>query len=164
MIRNVGLGISGTPVVIVGLAGLKQGCIAFVAIAEASAAGALAAAVVIGNDVVLAVTRVVTGADPGDGRHVRTRRARRLRSAATPAQKPVDCAMPPIVARRGVARIRVGRAACRLSFCATCVGRAPGRKLPKTHPTIAWTFLIGRRRPGGSSLYFAPRLQNNLES
>ena len=66
MVGNIGLGVSGAPVVVIGLAGLKQGRVAFVAVAEASAAGALAAAVIIGNDIVLAVARIVTGPDPGD--------------------------------------------------------------------------------------------------
>jgi len=111
MVGNIGLGISRAPVVIVGLARLKERGVALVAIAETSAAAALAATIIIGDDVILAVTGVVTGADPGDGRHVGAGRTRRLRSSATSAQKAVDGAVPPIITGRRIAGVRFGRIA-----------------------------------------------------
>src|SRR6185312_9880384 len=106
MVGNIGLGVAGAPIVVIRLARLKQRRVALIAIAETPAAGALAAAVIIGDDIVLAVRGIVAGADPGDRGHVRAGRACRLRSAAAAAKKPVDGAVAPVLAGQGVARIR----------------------------------------------------------
>src|SRR5215475_652491 len=61
--------------------------VALVAVAEAEPAHVLPATVIVRNDVVLAVGRVATGADPGHRRLRRARRATVLRTAAAAAQK-----------------------------------------------------------------------------
>src|ERR1700722_14811153 len=101
VIGDIRLRVSRAPVVIVGSSGLKECGVAFVAIAEAATARALAAAVVIRDHVVRIVARVVTSADPSDERHVGAGRAHRLRAAAASAQESVDRAMPPVLAGRG---------------------------------------------------------------
>src|SRR5262245_35205795 len=78
------------PVVVVRLERNVQRRVALVAIAETPAARALAAAIVVGDRVILAVGRVVARADPSDERHLRSRRARALRAAAAVAEKAVD--------------------------------------------------------------------------
>src|ERR1700683_1303412 len=97
MIANIGLGVSGAPVVVIGSARLKQRTVPFVAIAEAPAASALAAAIVVRNDVVLTVAWVVAGADPRHRRHVRAGRAHRLRSSAARAHEAIQGAVPPVI-------------------------------------------------------------------
>src|SRR5882762_4039078 len=74
MIGNVGFAAARAPVVVVGLKRDVQRRVPFIAIAQAAAAGALAAAIVVRDDVRPAVVRIVTGADPGDRRHLRTGR------------------------------------------------------------------------------------------
>src|SRR5919107_23637 len=73
MIRNVRLGAAGAPVVVVRLKGNIKRRVPFVAVAEAAAARALAATVVVRDGVVLAIRRVLTGADPRDHRHFGSR-------------------------------------------------------------------------------------------
>ena len=120
MVGNVGLGISRTPVVIVGFSGSKQRRVAFVAIAETAAARALAAAVVIRNDVFQSVAGVVAGTNPGNRGHVGAGRAHRLRASATSAYKAIYGAVPPVVAGQWVAGIRIGRIALRPRIGAAC--------------------------------------------
>lgn len=64
-----------TPEDIVALAGEIDGSVTFSAVTEAAGADRLAAAVVIGDEIVLTVRRIVTGSHPGNGRGFRTRRA-----------------------------------------------------------------------------------------
>src|SRR6185295_17307607 len=78
VIRDVRLRAARAPVVVVRLEWNIQRRVALVAIAETPPARALAAAVVVRNRVVLAVGRVVAGADPRDERHLRAWRARTL--------------------------------------------------------------------------------------
>src|SRR5580692_4013102 len=98
MVRNIRLAAARAPIVIVGLAWLIQWCVPFITVAEASATRGFPAAVVVRNDVVFAVTRIVACSNPGNGRHVRTRRTTRRSPAATAAQEAIDRAMTPVVA------------------------------------------------------------------
>src|SRR5277367_1708801 len=85
VVRDIGVSIAGAPVDVVRLPGAIDGRIAFVAVTEAATARTFAATVIVGNDVVLAVTGIVARPDPGHGRHVGTWRAGRLRAAAATA-------------------------------------------------------------------------------
>src|SRR6185436_5880909 len=95
---DVRLRTARAPVVVVRLEWNVQRRIALVAIAQTTAAGALAAAVIVGDGVVLTVGRVVARADPGDQRHLRSRRAGALRAAAAIAEETVDRAVAPVIA------------------------------------------------------------------
>src|SRR5262245_38364024 len=86
-----------TPVRVVVPGRHVHGPLALVAIAEAPAAAALTAAVVVGHDVVLAVARIPARADPGQSRDLGAGRAVRLRSAAAVAQESVDGAVAPVL-------------------------------------------------------------------
>src|SRR5439155_5241879 len=77
--------------------------------APAAHAERLPAAVVVRDDVVLPVAGVAAGADPGEGRHLRPRRAGVLRAAAAGAEEAVDRAVPPVVAALRVAQLAVQR-------------------------------------------------------
>src|ERR1700730_16908909 len=105
------------PVVIVGGKRHVQRLVVLVSIAQAASATRLTAAVVIGNDVIAAVSRVVAGADPGDCRRLRPRRAAVGGAAAAAAQEAVDRAVAPVLPRPGATqgtrpvRGRRGRAA-----------------------------------------------------
>src|SRR5206468_1522967 len=72
--------------------------IALVPVAKTAAARRLATAIIVRDDVVLAVNGIVTGANPRDGGHLGSGRAGIFRSAATAAQITVDGAMPPVIA------------------------------------------------------------------
>jgi len=93
-----------------------------VAVAQAPPAGRLTAAIVVREDVVLVVARIVAGADPGDRCGLRARRARRDRAAATAAEKAVDAAVAPVLAGRRIAGvllrsvIGLGRFRCRAAL------------------------------------------------
>ena len=82
-----------------------------VVIAEATAAGGLAAAVVVGNDVVQVVGRVPAGADPGHRVHAGARGAGIVGAAAATAEEAVDGAIAPVVAGCRIARVGVRFAA-----------------------------------------------------
>src|SRR6185312_11099378 len=71
-------------------------------------------AVVVRNDVVVAVAGVVAGAHPGHRRGLRARRAALHRAAAATAQEAVDGAVAPVLA--GLRIARVGRATGRRSW------------------------------------------------
>src|SRR5262249_24629868 len=98
VIGQIALSAARTPVVVVRLERNIDRCIAFVAVTEATPARRLAAAVVVGDHVVEPVGRIVTGADPGDGRHLGARRTAVLRAAAAAAKVAVDRAVPPVIA------------------------------------------------------------------
>ena len=98
MIGNVGLAISRAPVVVVGLERYVQRCVALISITHASAARRLAAAVVVRDDVVFAIERVVTSSYPGDRGHLGAGRTGILRPPAAAAQIAVDRAVAPVVA------------------------------------------------------------------
>src|SRR5262245_1099250 len=68
-----------TPVRVVVLGRYVHGLLALVAVAEAVAAAALTAAVVVRDDVILAVARIRAGADPGESRDLGAGRAVCLR-------------------------------------------------------------------------------------
>src|SRR5205807_7490 len=97
---------AGTPVVVVRLEGHIQRLVAFVAVAQTAAALALAAAVVVGNDVVVPIARIVTGPDPRDGRGLGAGRAAVCRPSAAGTQESVDGAVPPVLTALRVAGIR----------------------------------------------------------
>src|SRR5438045_2541697 len=99
------------PIVVIRFVGHIQRLVVFVAIAQAAAALALTTAVVVGDDVVMPVGRIVTGPDPGDGRGLGARRAAVCRATAAGAQESVDGAVPPVLTALRVAGIRasVGR-------------------------------------------------------
>src|SRR5690606_30094256 len=67
-------------------------------VALAAATRGLAAAVVVADQVVLAIMRVMASANPRDGRGRRARRAGGSCAAAARAQEPVHRAMTPVVA------------------------------------------------------------------
>src|SRR5204863_8084388 len=94
------------PVVVIRFVGHIQRLVVFVAIAQAAAALALTTAVVVGDDVVMPVGRIVTGPDPGDGRGLGARRAAVCRATAAGAQESVDGAVPPVLTGLRVAGIR----------------------------------------------------------
>src|SRR5207302_54355 len=94
------------PVVVIRFEGHVERLVVFVAIAQAAAALALTTAVVVGDDVVMPVGRIVTGPDPGDGRGLGARRAAVCRATAAGAQESVDGAVPPVLTGLRVAGIR----------------------------------------------------------
>src|SRR5262245_50698765 len=102
VIRNVGLA-PDAPVVVVGSLWPVKRPVALVAIAQAAATRALAAAVVVGHDVLLAVAGVPTGADPGDRRWLGSRRTGGYRTAAAGAQEAVDRTVAPVFTGGGIA-------------------------------------------------------------
>src|SRR3972149_6577032 len=80
--------------------------LALVGVAQAQAATALAAAVVVGDDVIFVVGRVQAGADPGGVGDRRAGRTLADAAAAAGAQEPVESAIAPVVALRRVAGVR----------------------------------------------------------
>src|SRR5262249_44720308 len=92
-----------TPVDVIALRGLIHRPVALVAIAEAVAARAFAAAIVVRNDVVLRIDRVAAGADPRDRRWFGARRARTCRAAAAAAQEAVERTVAPVIAAERIA-------------------------------------------------------------
>ncbi len=98
VIGNVGLAISRAPIVVVGLERNVQRCVALISIAHASAARRLAAAVVVRDDIVLSIERVVTSSYPCDRGHLGAGRTGVLRSSAAATKIPVDGAVAPVVA------------------------------------------------------------------
>src|SRR3989442_4799458 len=87
-----------TPQQVVVLHGEVEGPLALGARAPAAHAERLPAAVVVGDDVVLPVAGIATGADPGEGRHLGARRAGVLRATAARAEEAVDGTVPPVAA------------------------------------------------------------------
>src|SRR6185312_3582327 len=104
VIGNVRGTAAGAPVVIVGTEGNVKGHVALVPVAQTAPATALSAAIVVRNDVIEAVRRIVTGANPCDGRLRGSRRTRGCRAAATAAEVAIDRAVAPVVAARRVLR------------------------------------------------------------
>src|ERR1700751_3665213 len=95
-----------TPVVVIRFERDVQGLVVLVAIAQAAAALALTAAIVVRHDVVMTIGGIVTSAHPGDGGGLGARRAAVRRASTAGTQEPVDGAMPPVLAGLRVARIR----------------------------------------------------------
>ena len=93
------------PQQIVVLRRVVDGLLALGARAAAAHAERLPAAVVVRDDVVLAVAGIAAGADPGDRRHLGARRARVLRAAAARAEEAVDRAVAPVAAVRRIAGV-----------------------------------------------------------
>src|SRR5581483_6647961 len=108
-------GAAHAPVHVVALRRVVDRPIAFVAIAVALLAERLAAAVVVGDDVVLAVGRIAAGADPRDRRHLGAGRAGVRVAAAAGGDEAVERAVAPVFARRVIAlrRRRIGLAGLR---------------------------------------------------
>src|SRR5580692_3647441 len=102
VIRNVRLAVARAPIVVVRLTRLVERRITLVAIAEASSAGGLAAAVVIGDHVILAVARIVASSNPRHRRHIRAGRTAGRTAAAASAQETVDRAVAPVIASGGI--------------------------------------------------------------
>jgi hypothetical protein len=98
VIGNVGLAISRAPIVIVGLERYVQRCVALISITHASAARRLAAAVVVRDDVVFAIERVVTSPYPGDSGHRSPRGTGILSSPTAPTQISINRAVAPVIA------------------------------------------------------------------
>src|SRR6516225_3463477 len=102
------------PVVVVRPEGHIQGLVVLVATAQAATARALTAAVIVRDDVVTPVPRIVAGPYPGDRRVLGARRTAVSRASATAAQEPVDGTVPPVLAGLRVTGIGGGvRARCR---------------------------------------------------
>src|ERR1043165_3848070 len=78
------------------------GTLALVVVALAFATGALAAAVVVRDEVVAAIGRVLAGAGPADLGSLGARRALRGAAAAAAAQEAVEGAVAPVLALRRV--------------------------------------------------------------
>ena len=78
MIRSTGC--AQAPVDVIGLVGAIGRTVTLVALTKTGAAAGFPAAVIIRNHIVTAVCRIMTGADPGHGRHLGTGRA----SVSTP--------------------------------------------------------------------------------
>src|SRR6185503_6496038 len=76
--------------------GVVERLLALAADAVAAPAEALPAAVVVGDHVLPAVGGVVTGAEPGDRRHLRARRTRAVGAAAARREEAVDPTVPPV--------------------------------------------------------------------
>jgi hypothetical protein len=85
MVGNVGLAAARAPIVGVGLKRDVQRRVPLIAIAQAAAAGALAAAIVVRDYIHPTVVRIVTGADPGGRGHFRAWRTRARRAATAAA-------------------------------------------------------------------------------
>ena len=135
------------PVVIIGGMGPVGGPVPFVPVAEAVAAGRFAAAVVVGDDVILAVARVFAGADPGYCRHLRPRRATVDGAAAAGAQVAVNGAVAPVFAGRRVSRIDSRRAG--LFRVRGAGNRQQGHdRTAGDHPTQSTEKTPAGRRPG----------------
>ena len=100
-----------TPVDVIIGKGAVRGSISHVVVAQAAAARGLAAAVVVGNDVVQVVRRVLAGADPGHGVHTGSRGTGNVGAAAATAEETVNGAVAPVIAGGGVARVCIRVAA-----------------------------------------------------
>ena len=94
-----------------------------VGIAKTIATGSLTTAVVIGNDVVLAVMGIFAGANPGNRRHFRTRRTHFIGTTTATAKKPINGAVTPVRAAGWIVHIRI-RGLRRLTMVAA--GGCPG--------------------------------------
>ena len=108
------------------------GFVAHVVVTQAAAATGLAAAVVVGNDVIQVVRRVPAGTDPGHGGHLRAGRAGVVGAAATTAEETIDGAVAPVIAGSRVARV-CGRVAAGLRrypviTAAVSTARGPGHR------------------------------------
>ena len=87
------------------------GFVAHVVVTQATAATGLAAAVVVGNNVIQVVRRVSAGTDPGHRGHLRAGRTGIVGAAATTAKETVDGTVAPIIAGSRIARVCVWVAA-----------------------------------------------------
>src|SRR6185312_9618437 len=85
VIGNVRDTAAGAPVVIVGAEGYVKRHIPLVPVAETAPAAALAAAIVVGDDGIEAIRRIVARAHPGHGRLHGSRRTGRCGTPATAA-------------------------------------------------------------------------------
>ena len=88
---------SEAPVQVIRCTWVVNRAVALVALAQTIATRRFTAAVIVGNDVVDAIDRVFTGANPGDGRHLRAGRARIDGAATTATQEAIDSAITPVV-------------------------------------------------------------------
>src|SRR5262249_46623714 len=91
------------PVDVVAARRVVDRLVALVRMAIAQPADVLAAAVVVRNDVILAVGWIAAGTDPGHRRLLGAGRTRVLCAAATRAEETVDGTMTPVVAVAGIA-------------------------------------------------------------
>ena len=97
---------TNAPINVIGLVRTIYWPVTFIPLAKAGCTLRHTAAIVVRDHVVAAIFRVAAGADPGDGRHLRTGRAAVVSSAAAFAQKTIDGAVAPIVATGRVAGFR----------------------------------------------------------
>src|SRR6202023_1006741 len=106
----VRVGVGHAPVEVVVARRPVRRLLALVTVALAVAAAGLPATVVVGEDVIAAVTGVVAGADPGDGRGGSARRTGTGGAAAARAQEAVDGAVLPVLTALGTVGLGGGLA------------------------------------------------------
>ncbi len=82
-----------------------QGFLAFRAVAIAAGAKRFTAAIVVRNQVVPVIDRVVAGANPVNGRGLTARRTAALGTAAATAKRAANGAIPPVIATFRVAQL-----------------------------------------------------------
>lgn len=112
VVRHIGLA-AGTPVEIVRALRAVDWRIALIALALAATATAFATAIVVGNDVVLAIRRIAAGADPGDIRLHGARRTTAGGATTTATDKTIDGTVPPVFAAVRIALfVNAGRRKC----------------------------------------------------
>src|SRR5690242_2053230 len=94
----VGLGVGHAPVDVVVTREPIHRLLVFITLAETITAAHLSAAVIVGNNVIASVGRIVAGANPGNGRGLCAGRTGRGGPAATGAQKSINGTVLPILA------------------------------------------------------------------
>jgi hypothetical protein len=106
VIDNTGL--AHTPIEVVTFTRVIDRLVALVALAEAALAGSFAAAVIVGDDIVLIISRVEAGANPGYGGHLGPWRTGVRGTTATAGYEAINGAVAPVVAVVDIALWRVG--------------------------------------------------------
>tara|TARA_X000001036_G_scaffold373099_1_gene360846 strand:- start:334 stop:639 length:306 start_codon:yes stop_codon:yes gene_type:complete len=87
-----------TPVNIVALSRNIHGSVPFIGIAKAVPTPRFSTAIIVGNNIALAVFWILAGANPRDWGHFRSWWAGIYTSATAGAQKPINGAISPIIA------------------------------------------------------------------
>ena len=94
-----------TPVSIIIGKGTIRRLVRFVPVTQTTTATGLTTAIVIGNNIVLKVGRILTCTYPGHWRHFRAWRTGCMSASATTTEKTINCAVTPVIAGGGITGI-----------------------------------------------------------
>ena len=89
----------------VGFAGEVNRTVPFRSVTATATAAALTATVIVGNQIILTISRIVTGTNPGHGSGFCSRRALGDGATTTAAYSSAECAVAPVVTRLRISHI-----------------------------------------------------------